>query len=86
MSDMISCIANCTGGLAMAMCRAVPAALLNISARSLGNSSIAIRMFLPVALEAGVLDPRDSEVRPMNVMKSDAHVKPVGVQAMVRPR
>ena len=90
--DMISCIANCTDGLLMAMYKAVPAAFLNNSARPLGNSSIALRMFLPVALESGVIDPRDSEVRPMSVMKSltccgfPLHVKLPGVQTMMRPR
>ena len=57
----------------------------------LGNSSIALRMFWPVAV-AGVVDPRDSEVRPMRVLKSATccrfpqHVKHLGVPAMVLPR
>ena len=28
---------------------------------SFGNTSVALWLFLPVALEAGVLEPRDSE-------------------------
>ena len=57
-----------------------------------GNTPIAFRMFLPVALEPGALVPRDSGVRPMCVVKSVTccglphHVKPLSVQAVERPK
>ena len=88
MPGMISRIANCT----MAMYRAVLAAFLYYSARSIGNSPIASRVSFSCASEAGMLDPRDSAMRPWSVMKSatccgfEHHVKPLGIQAVVRPR